>query len=82
VEDIYVPLRELDEVAYLRFTSVYRRFESADDFETEVAMLRAESWRSNPVRTPPGGEGRPARVPGLQHRQQRAQRHGSGPTDL
>ena len=37
------PLRELDEVAYLRFASVYRAFESAADFETEIAMLRAES---------------------------------------
>ncbi len=36
------PLRELDEVAYLRFASVYRAFESAADFETEIAMLRAE----------------------------------------
>ena len=36
------PLRELDEVAYLRFASVYRAFESADDFETEIALLRAE----------------------------------------
>src|SRR6202008_1233174 len=29
------PLRELDEVAYLRFASVYRSFSSADDFERE-----------------------------------------------
>jgi transcriptional repressor NrdR len=36
------PLRELDEVAYLRFASVYRAFESAEDFETEIALLRAE----------------------------------------
>ena len=36
------PLRELDEVAYLRFASVYRSFESADDFETEIALMRAE----------------------------------------
>jgi transcriptional repressor NrdR len=36
------PLRELDEVAYLRFASVYRAFESADDFESEIALLRAE----------------------------------------
>jgi transcriptional repressor NrdR len=36
------PLRELDEVAYLRFASVYRAFESADDFEAEIAMIRAE----------------------------------------
>ncbi len=36
------PLRELDEVAYLRFASVYRAFESADDFEAEISLLRAE----------------------------------------
>jgi transcriptional repressor NrdR len=36
------PLRQLDEVAYLRFASVYRAFESADDFEDEIALLRAE----------------------------------------
>src|ERR1700755_2090152 len=34
------PLRDLDEVAYLRFASVYRSFSSADDFETEIAALR------------------------------------------
>jgi transcriptional repressor NrdR len=35
------PLRELDEVAYLRFASVYRGFESLADFEEEIATLRA-----------------------------------------
>jgi transcriptional repressor NrdR len=42
------PLRELDEVAYLRFASVYRGFESLTDFEDEIAALRSErldSWR-------------------------------------
>jgi len=34
------PLRELDEVAYLRFASVYRSFESLEDFEREIATLR------------------------------------------
>lgn len=34
------PLRELDEVAYLRFASVYRSFESLDDFEKEITVLR------------------------------------------
>ena len=34
------PLRRLDEVAYLRFASVYRAFSSAADFEAEIAMLR------------------------------------------
>ena len=46
------PLRELDEVAYLRFASVYRAFESADDFETEIAMLRAERADRRPVERP------------------------------
>jgi transcriptional repressor NrdR len=36
------PLRELDEVAYLRFASVYRGFESLADFEDEISLLRAE----------------------------------------
>ena len=35
------PLRELDEVAYLRFASVYRSFTSAADFEREIEDLRA-----------------------------------------
>ncbi len=39
---ILTPLRQLDEVAYLRFASVYRAFESADDFAAEITMLRAE----------------------------------------
>ena len=34
------PLRELDDVAYLRFSSVYKQFESADDFEIEIDILR------------------------------------------
>ena len=36
------PLRELDEVAYLRFASVYRGFESLADFEKEIEALREE----------------------------------------
>lgn len=36
------PLRDLDEVAYLRFASVYKAFESAEAFEEEIALLRAE----------------------------------------
>ncbi|PRX97369.1 transcriptional regulator NrdR [Allonocardiopsis opalescens] len=35
------PLRELDEVAYLMFASVYRGFESLADFENEIQVLRA-----------------------------------------
>lgn len=39
------PLRELDEVAYLRFASVYRSFESADDFQREIDDLRKDRSR-------------------------------------
>jgi transcriptional repressor NrdR len=46
------PLRDLDEVAYLRFASVYRGFESLGDFEQEIAALRAahlDGWRPEDV---------------------------------
>lgn len=36
------PLRELDEVAYLRFASVYQGFNSLDDFAAEIASLRRD----------------------------------------
>lgn len=35
------PLRELDEVAYLRFASVYQGFDSLEDFEAAITVLRA-----------------------------------------
>lgn len=35
------PLRDLDEVAYMRFASVYRSFDSLADFEREIETLRA-----------------------------------------
>jgi transcriptional repressor NrdR len=55
------PLRTLDEVAYLRFASVYRAFTSLADFESEIEQLRA---RRGPdpgtavpglIPSPPGG---------------------------
>ncbi len=45
---ILQPLRELDEVAYLRFASVYQAFESLEDFEAAITDLRADHLR--PVR--------------------------------
>jgi transcriptional repressor NrdR len=39
--EILRPLRDLDEVAYLRFASVYRGFESLADFEQEISALRS-----------------------------------------
>lgn len=39
------PLRALDEVAYLRFASVYRGFGSLEDFEAAITALRADRRR-------------------------------------
>ena len=39
---ILPPLKTLDEVAYLRFASVYQAFESLDDFDRAVTDLRRE----------------------------------------
>jgi len=55
---ILAPLRELDEVAYLRYASVYRNFASLEDFEGEIALLRAlpsnanQATPASQVRTP------------------------------
>ena len=46
------PLRQLDPVAYVRFASVYRSFDSLEDFEAEIALLRAEHDFSTPASTP------------------------------
>ena len=43
------PLRELDEVAYLRFASVYRAFSDLEAFEAEIALLRAEHDLAHPT---------------------------------
>jgi transcriptional repressor NrdR len=48
------PLRELDEVAYLRFASVYRSFDSLDDFEHEIAALRTAAAGRDAEGTRPG----------------------------
>jgi transcriptional repressor NrdR len=63
------PLRDLDEVAYLRFASVYRGFESLADFEEEIAGLRRErdrGWRPGDEDDPrlPRGDGEPPQAAG------------------
>jgi transcriptional repressor NrdR len=37
------PLQKLDQVAYLRFASVYQAFESLEDFESAISLLRHEA---------------------------------------
>src|SRR5450432_1941796 len=41
-ETIMAHLRELDDVAYVRFASVYRNFREAKDFETVLGELSGE----------------------------------------
>ena len=41
-ERVMEGLREIDEVAYVRFASVYRRFQEATDFVQEVKKLESE----------------------------------------
>ncbi len=42
-------LRELDEIAYLRFASVYQGFDSLNDFEAAIFRLREEDAGHSPV---------------------------------
>jgi transcriptional repressor NrdR len=60
------PLRELDEVAYLRFASVYRSFQSLTDFEDEIAALRSAHLddRQSADQPPPVTASAPASTPG------------------
>jgi transcriptional repressor NrdR len=64
---ILQPLRELDEVAYLRFASVYRAFDSIEDFEREISELRT---RHHTGGTPP--------LPGMQPDVPAPRRRGGG----
>ncbi|MEX1177964.1 MAG: transcriptional regulator NrdR [Nitriliruptor sp.] len=40
---VLVQLRELDQVAYVRFASVYKDFQGPEDFEQELSVLRKEA---------------------------------------
>lgn len=48
-------LRPVDEVAYLRFASVYKGFTDAGDFEREVGLL----IKATSPKPPPGAAGPP-----------------------
>jgi transcriptional repressor NrdR len=61
------PLRELDEVAYLRFASVYRAFASLEDFEKAITELRTRHLTAG---TPP--------LPGMQTDPPLVRRRGRG----
>ena len=40
-EEVMTKLRELDEVAYVRFASVYRSFQDLSEFQDELNRLNA-----------------------------------------
>ncbi len=42
-ERVMAGLRDIDEVAYVRFASVYRRFQEATDFVQEVKKLEGKT---------------------------------------
>jgi transcriptional repressor NrdR len=48
-ETVMSHLRELDDVAYVRFASVYRNFREAKDFETALAELSGEDEDKSPA---------------------------------
>ncbi|WP_026535319.1 transcriptional regulator NrdR [Arthrobacter sp. H14] len=57
------PLQKLDMVAYLRFASVYQAFESLEDFEAAIQLLRheADAAAADAPRMPaPGSAGQDA----------------------
>ncbi|MGC5029680.1 transcriptional regulator NrdR [Micromonospora sp. DT229] len=54
------PLRDLDEVAYLRFASVYRSFDSLADFEREIETLRAAALARQGAEAETAGAAGPA----------------------
>lgn len=49
---ILEPLRKLDEVAFMRFASVYQAWESLDDFEAAIQLLRLEHNQSEAALEP------------------------------
>ena len=61
-EFVMEELRQLDEVAYVRFASVYRHFQDIEAFHEEINRLRAQRSASDTAReTKRGGRREPAR---------------------
>ena len=48
-ETVMAHLRELDDVAYVRFASVYRNFREAKDFEQALAELAGDEDHARPA---------------------------------
>jgi transcriptional repressor NrdR len=52
-ENVMAHLRELDDVAYVRFASVYRNFREPKDFETALAELSEDDARGQDGKSAP-----------------------------
>ena len=48
-QQVLTRLRELDEVAYLRFASVYKGFEGAGDFQREAGLFTGPAGSGDPT---------------------------------
>jgi transcriptional repressor NrdR len=63
-EFVMEELRQLDEVAYVRFASVYRHFQDVEAFHEEIQRLRSQRAASEAGREgKAGGKRAPAREP-------------------
>jgi transcriptional repressor NrdR len=51
-EMVMEELRALDEVAYVRFASVYRSFQDLDEFKDEIERLRKDTATGNRQQLP------------------------------
>jgi transcriptional repressor NrdR len=56
------PLRDLDEIAYLRFASVYQAFDTLEDFEAAITLLRSERQATGVEPEPQPDAGRGAKT--------------------
>jgi transcriptional repressor NrdR len=74
-------LSDLDQIAYLRFASVYRGFKTLDDFEAAIAELRGRRDAPDPapVQNPvPAGD---SKAPGARQARRRPRRTAAAPEE-
>jgi transcriptional repressor NrdR len=74
-------LSDLDQIAYLRFASVYRGFKTLDDFEAAIAELRGRQDVPDPAPAQdavPAGE---SKAPGARQARRRPRRTAAAPEE-
>jgi transcriptional repressor NrdR len=57
-EEVVRRLREIDEVAFVRFASVYRSFKDVEEFTDEIEKIRAKAGATDRGSHDPGEEPR------------------------